>query len=214
MKRLAVSIGTIMSVLVGCNQVKDEHNQNTKMNRIDSLSAINISDSTKTLKTEKDFVVSLSVDLKSKTDSAIFVQNVIKYKDSIDKRLNTFIKTEFESSGDSAEGGEILTYHNKNDTLKIRAIFYGETGQNQFDFYLKNKKIVAVNETTKIYKSPIGKENVEIVIEKIDSRLFILNGNMILTADQKNRKTDFNFEQKTADIIDIYKQILLDVRKQ
>ncbi|WP_293308141.1 hypothetical protein [Pedobacter sp. UBA5917] len=213
MKRVAISIGTVLFVLAGCNQVKDKLNQNTKMNRNDSLNTINISDSTKTLKTEKNSVVSGGVDLKSKIDSVVFVQNVIKYKDSIDKRLNTFVKTEFESLGGSAEGGEILTYHNKNDTLKIKAVFYGETGQNQFDFYLKNKKIIAVNETIKGYKSSIGSENVEIVIDKIKSRLYILNGNTILMADRKDRKTDFNFEQKTIDIIDVYKQILLDIRK-
>jgi hypothetical protein len=213
LKRVAISIGTVLFVLAGCNQVKDKLNQNTKMNRNDSLNTINISDSTKTLKTEKNSVVSGGVDLKSKIDSVVFVQNVIKYKDSIDKRLNTFVKTEFESLGGSAEGGEILTYHNKNDTLKIKAVFYGETGQNQFDFYLKNKKIIAVNETIKGYKSSIGSENVEIVIDKIKSRLYILNGNTILMADRKDRKTDFNFEQKTIDIIDVYKQILLDIRK-
>lgn len=212
-KRIAINIGTVIIVLTGCNQINHEHNKNTKMNRNGSISEIIIPDSIRTLKTEKDSIFNLGISLNSKADTIIFVQNIIEYKDSIDKGLNTFVKTDFESSGDSAEGGLISTYHNKKDTVKIKAIFYGETGQNQYDFYLEDKKIIAVNETLKEYKSPIGNENVRIVIDKMESHLFILNGNKILMSYGKNTKTDFNYEQKAIDITDIYKEILFVLHK-
>ncbi len=215
MEKSFLIAGIIVCLLLSCNNAIKENTRKPIATSIDSSSKITESESREDLKLRTDAITKLDEIkiLKSKSDTISFFKDAIKYRDSIERNIDALILTKFDSSSDSSEGGEILTYSNKNDILKIKGVFYGETGQNHYEFYLKNKKIIAVKETIKDYKLPIGNENVRIVINKAVAQLFILNGNKILTSYGKNTTTDFDYEQRTIDILDIFREIQLDINK-
>jgi len=194
-------------VLVGCNQGGNKSLE-VKAERPDTVAQSNLVD---TIQKSKDIgvVFDVRVPLATNSDTISFMQARIKYRDSINGKLRELKKTEFDSSEHTAEGGVIYTFSHRGDTVKVTGVFYGETGQSQYDFYLKNNKIVAVNESLKFYDRPIGGEKVEIKIKRVENGFYILNGRAILTT-QNDKNIDY--QQKLTDLASLYNSVLVDIR--
>lgn len=62
-----------------------------------------------------------------------------------------------------SKGGEIEIYSIHSDALRLRAVYYGETGKNEYDLYFRNKNLVVFRETTNYYNAPIGENQVNVV---------------------------------------------------
>jgi hypothetical protein len=85
-----------------------------------------------------------------------FQQDEINYKiNQIDSNLYTYQKFEELILGQSTEGGSITAYFNNNDLKKINVIYYGETGRDEYDYYLEEDKLLAFIYSQYHYKEHI-----------------------------------------------------------
>lgn len=145
-------------------------------------------------------------------DTATYVVAAEKYLDSIKRNISGLEVIKKDVFGSSAEGGEISIYRSGSDTLKLKAVYYGETGKNEYDLYLRKKKLVLFIERNVFYKSRIGKDPVK--IDRTALMSFILDNGKVIRGKKANvviAKDEYS--QKTIDINDIYNEILLQLKE-
>lgn len=148
----------------------------------------------------------------SAIDTVGYAEGVQNYADSVDKNLTGLAETKIDVFGASSEGGEISVYTNGSDTLKLKASYYGETGNNEFELYLRNKKLVLFSEKTVSYKSPIGKNPVK--VSNKNSKSFVLYDNGIVLGREGGKLVPRDeYVVKFEDIRDVYKEIKLQLRE-
>jgi hypothetical protein len=145
-------------------------------------------------------------------DTILYTTEVQKYVDSVEKNLSGLVETRMNVFGSSAEGGQISVYRRGTDTLKLKAVYYGETGRNVYEFYSRTNKLVFFLEKAASYKSPIGKNPVK--IDQESSRSFVFYGDEVVLGKQGKRgipKVEYNI--KSADIKAVYYQLKLELRE-
>jgi len=141
-------------------------------------------------------------------DTPDYVLSIEKYRDSLDKNLTTLKVKKIDVFGSSAEGGEIDIYTKRADTLKLRAVYYGETGKREYQIYLLSQAPVYLREKLSSYKSPIGKTPVK--IESIIIKDFVLKDGMVLFGKKgKEVISTEAYRQKSIDISNLYKEVIL-----
>lgn len=141
-------------------------------------------------------------------DTTAYVLLVKNYCDSVDRHLKNFLIKKEDVFGSSAEGGEITYYLDHADTLKISAVYYGETGQARHSFYLKNNDPVYLDQAITYYKLPISVKKTK--IERVSRETFILKGLKIIKeiGIEKDSLTK-HYSKKEAEISELYKEIRL-----
>lgn len=192
-KKVCVSVILVISIyLMGCNPVA---NNDSDIEELDTLAS----------KEESNGLTVL-------IDTVRYDLAVQKYADSVEKILGGLIATKTDVFGSSAEGGEINVYRQGVDTLKLTAVFYGETGKNQYELYLRDKKLVLFSEKAVSYRAPIDKNPVR--IDKEILRSFVLyNGGIVLGKEGKMIIPRNEYVVKSEDIKDIYSEIKLQLQE-
>lgn len=74
---------------------------------------------------------------------------------AINKHLKLYRKKVKDAADMSAEGGEVTGYYDKNILKKIHAVFYGETGRAEEDYYLNSKGLFFVFRKDIFYDKPM-----------------------------------------------------------
>jgi hypothetical protein len=132
--------------------------------------------------------------------------------DSVDKNLSGLSLSKVDVFGESAEGGEIRVYSNRSDTVRLRALYYGETGKNEYNLYLRNKQLVSFKETAIYYNAPIGKKPVK--VDSTISTTFVLRKDRVLNGKKGRVSIDSkSYEEKLSDISSIYGEIKKQLRE-
>jgi hypothetical protein len=140
-------------------------------------------------------------------DTLAYTITIKKYCDSIDKNLSDLKVRKQDVFGGSAEGGYIYLYKAKTDTLRLKAVYYGETGKSEYNIYLRNKMMILFKEKSTYYVSPLGEGSVR--IDSIILKNYILKDNKILIGENNKMKiATENYEQISRDIRELYKEIL------
>lgn len=146
-------------------------------------------------------------------DTSAYVATVEKYSDSIDHNLSKLKMKSMDVFGASAEGGEITIYEARMDTLKIKASYYGETGKNEYNVYLRDRMVVFFKITSTFYVSPIGKKPAK--IDSITHKSYALKENRVLAGINGRLKIkNSENERESNDIMVLYKEILLQLHEQ
>lgn len=112
------------------------------------------------------------------TEADAYKSSILSYKDSIDSKIMSLKKVNREIEG-SSEGGEAILYLSGRDTLRINAIFYGETGKSTYVFYIRNKYPVLYIDTTILYNEPIFASR-KVKIKSITIDELILRNNTVV----------------------------------
>lgn len=182
----------VISFLWGCNPVTEKKGEEKKINTL-------------SIKPKPKAIIST-------IDTVIYAQEVQKYADSVDKNLSGLAKVKIEVFGASAEGGEISVYTKDSDIIKLKALYYGETGNNEFELYLRNKKVVFFSEKTIFYKSPISRNSVK--VSKKNSKFFVMDDYGIVSGREGNKSVPKgDYTEKFEDIKILYKEIKLQLRE-
>lgn len=144
--------------------------------------------------------------IRTSLDTAGYVREIQEYADSIERKLSELSEIKTAVFGSSAEGGEISVYRSGADTLKLKAVYYGEMGKNEYKLYLRNKKLVLFKERAVAYRSPIGEKSVR--IDKETTSVFVLNGeDVVLGREGLVFVSKAQYVTKSGDIQDLYKEI-------
>jgi hypothetical protein len=132
--------------------------------------------------------------------AATFKQEVIEYKDSVNKVLSTLSLDKKDIVGASAEGGEASVYGKGKDTLKVALVYYGEGGKVEYELYYRKGKVVLFNEVTSRYKVPINMEPAK--IEDESHRTFVIHEGAVL--DEKDGQ----------EVLSLIRELEKDIRQQ
>ena len=142
-------------------------------------------------------------------DTASYIVEVKNYLDSVNTKINSLSLHKVDVFGESAEGGEIEIYSSHSDTLRLRAVYYGETGKREYDLYFRNQNLVVFRETANYYNAPIGETQVN--VDSTMSTTFILHENRVIKGTiDKHTVDSVKYAQKASDILHIYN----DIKKQ
>ncbi len=123
----------------------------------------------------------------------------------------------------STEGGEVYFWVDSNNEIKkVKRIIYGETGKKVSEYYYDRDKLYFVFEVNFFYSMEVNPKTGEYVInydnpKKEENRYYFFQDEMIqwLGPDKKKLEVYSNkFEQKSADIIQESKDILLFCKKK
>lgn len=79
----------------------------------------------------------------------------------------------------STEGGEAYFYFKKNELQKIKSVYFGEMGQHQAVYFLKNNQLSFVVEKQIAYNRPIYYDSVS-MLENNDTTTFDFNKSSLL----------------------------------
>ena len=150
--------------------------------------------------------VSLPVEHLEKIDTLSYLKLAGKYKHKVDARLPYLVATKLDVLDGSSQGGYINIYRDKTDTLKLKAVYYGEVGQSEYTIYLKNSKPIIFEEKLIFYQSPIGKKKV--VIDSVIYNRFVLKNNKILIGKKGSKIIGGELEEKENELKLLYKEIL------
>ena len=147
--------------------------------------------------------VSKSLPSNVKIDTLSYITKVKNYTDSLNKNISGLLLSKVDVFGESAEGGEISIYRNHSDTLKLIAIYYGESGKKEYDFILRYNQLVAYRETASYYTSQIGKMPVK--IDRTISTSFILYDGEVVAGEKGGVSIESeNYLRKSSYVNDIY----------
>lgn len=141
------------------------------------------------------------------TDTLAYASTIENFCDSVHKNLAHLKMKKRDDFDGSAEGGEVRVYTSKTDTLKVEAVYYGETGKNEYEIYVRYKNPVFFKERTTYYHSPIGK--IPVQTDSVISHTFLLKTGKVLIGKKGNKLiTAHEKVQKANDINSLYKEII------
>jgi len=122
----------------------------------------------------------------------------------IQANLTSYKKIYAKSDTESTEGGEVISFFDKNEIKLIKTISYWETGKNITQYYFKNQKLFFVFDQNFKYNRPIywdkkkSKENGDSEYfnpkkTKISAdRYYFDNENLFLWLDNDKKNVDLN----------------------
>jgi len=80
-------------------------------------------------------------------------EEIDKEVSSIDKKNLKEVRTKLIDNG-STEGGEMITYYNNDNLVKIKASYFGEMGSSVHEFYFNDDDLIYVKQKTVEYDMP------------------------------------------------------------
>jgi hypothetical protein len=88
-------------------------------------------------------------------DTAALVKKIRADFTAVNAKQASYKKKTVNAPGFSAEGGEVTSYHRKSDLVKIHAVFYGETGKVETDYYFNPDGLFFQYNKETFYDKPI-----------------------------------------------------------
>jgi hypothetical protein len=101
-------------------------------------------------------LVFLSTALAVRAQSETKIQSIRQSYAAINRKQARYRKVKRELSGFSAEGGVLTAYFEGAPIVKMLAIFYGESGKSQEEFYYRDGKLIFVLRTESRYNRPLS----------------------------------------------------------
>lgn len=122
---------------------------------------------------------------------------------AINKHLKLYKKKVKDAPDMSAEGGEVTGYYDKNSLKKIHAVFYGETGRAEENYYLNNKGLFFVFRKEIFYDKPMYLKGSKIK-STVETRYYIHSNKVIKSITKPSTSAILSY----SEIWDSLKQIL------
>ena len=94
------------------------------------------------------------------------IQSIRQSYLAINRKQARYRKVKKELSGFSTEGGVLTAYFEGPAIVKMLAIFYGESGKGQEEFYYRNGKLIFVLRTESHYSRPLSGKVVSTKLER------------------------------------------------
>lgn len=141
------------------------------------------------------------------TGSIIKIDKIVT---DIKLKEGTSAKKETDIPSDSAEGGAGYIYRYNNVPIKFTAIYYGETGKREEEFFIHEKKVVKIVDTIIYYEEPIyASTDIKIASQTITNYYLVGDGLFRLESGNKLTKiTDIKeYDYLIGEIQEVYRQI-------
>ncbi|WP_133574485.1 hypothetical protein [Pedobacter metabolipauper] len=136
-------------------------------------------------------------------DTGAYVADIAKYCDSVDRQLNHFILKTVDDPDKSGEGGEQNYYLDAKDTVKVTAIYYGETGKTAYTLYFKNGMIALLNQEVTFYTAPIYVKDSK--PDRLETeRVTFKDGKIVQWINKGTKVGSIEFDKKDAELKDLY----------
>jgi len=141
--------------------------------------------------------------IETSPDTSAIIKKIQSDYSTINKQLKHYKKKIKDAPDMSAEGGEVTGYYDKNILKKIHAVFYGETGRAEVDYYLNNKKLFFVFRNDIFYDKPMYLKNSK-VKNTVETRYYLHGHQVIRCMVKPNTATVLSY----SEIGEVLKQIL------
>lgn len=138
-------------------------------------------------------------------ETAKQIQSIRQSYAAINRKQALYRKVKRELSGFSTEGGELTAYFEGQNIVKMLAIYYGEMGRTQEEYYFREGKLIFVLGTEKRYNRPLtGK----VVSTKL-SRFYFDNDKLIRWIDPSGKLMagdSAEYQQQEKDYVETAKK--------
>lgn len=141
--------------------------------------------------------------IKTSADTSAIIKKIQLNFSVINKQLKHYKKKIKDAPDMSAEGGEVTGYYDKNSLKKIHAVFYGETGRTELDYYLNNQELFFVFRKEIFYDKPMYLKDSKIK-NTVETRYY-LEGNEVI---KSMAKPSTSITLSYSEIEEALKQIL------
>jgi hypothetical protein len=123
-----------------------------------------------------------------------------KFK-KVNTNLSNYKKVHKDMDDESTEGGELIAYYDNAKLYKIEAIYYGETYNRKFDYYLWAGRLFFIFEKVNKYDKPVYTENTK-VIETEENRYYIYKNKIVKWIGPDKKEVDKSkFESEGTELI-------------
>lgn len=111
-------------------------------------------------------------------------QSIRQQYAAINKRAARYKKVQKELSGFSTEGGALVAYFDGPAVVKIAAIYYGESGRANEEYYYQNGKLIFVYRKDFTYDKPLSGR----VVNTKDNRFYFQNDRLIRWINENGKE--------------------------
>lgn len=144
--------------------------------------------------------------IKISIDTPIIIKKIQSDFSTINKYLRFYKKKVKNAPDMSAEGGEVTGYYDKNGLKKIHAVFYGETGRAEVDYYLNKKELFFVFRKEIFYDKPMYLKDSK--IKNTAETRFYFHGNKVIKSNAQPKTLTILSDKEIGDALNQILDIL------
>lgn len=143
-------------------------------------------------------------------DTAAIIGSIRKEFQLINTQAKDYrqVKIDLSDQGYSTEGGNLVQYFDRDKKLrKMVAVFYGESGENRDEYYIRNDSLLFVFKTIKNYNTTTNLSAHPKVVETFEHRYYFDRGHLLLFLTGKEKAVRELWAQEDQEIQEDFKDL-------